>query len=68
MSGLALILAGMGRRVSGSDIEENAIIKKLRKKGMDVAIGHGIYNVKDADLVVYSSSIKRGNPELRAAV
>ena len=67
MSGLAFLLAGTHQKVTGSDIEENNIIKKLRRKGVTVHIGHDSRHVKDQGLVVYSSSIREGNPELVAA-
>ncbi len=67
MSGLSFLLAEMGCKVSGSDIEENNIIKRLRRKGILVNIGHDGSHVKDQDLVVYSSSIQKSNPELLAA-
>ncbi len=67
MSGLSFLLAEMGCKVSGSDIEENSIIKRLRRKGVLVNIGHDGSHVKGKDLVVYSSSIPKSNPELVAA-
>lgn len=67
MSGLALILNEMGSSVSGSDIEENNIIKKLRGTGVTVNIGHDPSHIKEEGLVVYSSSIRPDNPELLEA-
>ena len=67
MSGLAHILRAQGAIISGSDIEDNDILKKLRKKNITVHIGHNKGNVKNPDYVVYSSSIKPNNPELQAA-
>jgi len=67
MSGLAFALAEMGCKVSGSDVEKNSIINKLMEKGIDVAIGHAGFHVKNPDIVVYSSSIRKGNPELLMA-
>jgi len=67
MSGLALLLAETGREVTGSDIEENDIVKKLRRRGVIIDIGHDASHVKGRDLVVYSSSIRTDNPELTAA-
>jgi UDP-N-acetylmuramate--alanine ligase len=67
MSALALILSRMGVSVSGSDTEENSIIKKLRKTGITVKIGHECSHIKNASLIVYSSSIRKNNPELQAA-
>lgn len=67
MSALAFILAETGYRVSGSDIEENGIVKKLRRKGIDVNIGHDPSGANGRDLVVFSSSIRADNPELLQA-
>lgn len=67
MSALAFILAETGYSISGSDIEENNVIKKLRRKGVTVDIGHDASRIKGRDLVVYSSSIRADNPELLQA-
>ena len=67
MSGLALILADMGIPITGSDVEENNIIKKLRKKNIEINIGHRAQAITDQGLCVYSSSIRANNPELLAA-
>ncbi|UCD55531.1 MAG: UDP-N-acetylmuramate--L-alanine ligase [Candidatus Omnitrophota bacterium] len=67
MSGLSFLLAEMGCKVSGSDMGENNIIKRLRRKGISVNIGHDGSHIKDQGLVVYSSSIRESNPELLAA-
>lgn len=64
MSALAFVLSGMGRKISGSDLEENGIIRRLRKKGISVTVPHDTGTINDQDIVVYSSSIRRGNPEL----
>ena len=67
MSGLAFILIEMKTKITGSDIEENNLIKKLRLMGAIINIGHSSSHIKDQDLVVYSSSIRPDNPELVAA-
>ncbi len=67
MSALALILDETGYSVTGSDIEENDIIKKLRGKGMAIGVGHNASRVNDRDLVVFSSSIRADNPEILQA-
>lgn len=67
MSGLAFILAETGCAVSGSDVVENPIIKKLRKKGITVNIGHSAGRLGSPDIVAHSSSIRQNNPELQAA-
>ena len=67
MSGIAEVLANLGYTVKGSDVTESANVKRLRDKGIAVAIGHAAANVDGADVLVVSSAIKRDNPELVAA-
>ncbi|MGA7426496.1 MAG: UDP-N-acetylmuramate--L-alanine ligase [Rhodoplanes sp.] len=67
MSGIAEVLVNLGYSVTGSDVAENANVKRLRGKGVTVAIGHAAENIEGADVVVVSSAIKRDNPELAAA-
>src|SRR6187431_3608286 len=67
MSGIAEVLANLGYSVTGSDVADSANVKRLRDKGVKVAIGHKAENIDGADVVVVSSAIKRDNPELTAA-
>src|SRR5262249_4512786 len=67
MSGIAEVLANLGYTVRGSDVAESANVKRLREKGIDVAVGHAAKNVEGAHVVVVSSAIKPDNPELTAA-
>src|SRR5665811_2561693 len=67
MSGIAEVLANLGYTVTGSDVADSANVKRLRDKGIKVAIGHQAENIDGADVVVVSSAIKRDNPELAAA-
>src|SRR5712675_1593470 len=67
MSGLAEVLANLGYHVQGSDVADSANVRRLRDKGIDVAIGHDARNLDGADVVVVSSAVKRDNPELAAA-
>jgi UDP-N-acetylmuramate--alanine ligase len=67
MSGIAEVLANLGYTVIGSDVSDSANVKRLRDKGIKVAIGHRAENIDGADVVVVSSAIKRDNPELIAA-
>ena len=67
MSGIAEVLSNLGYTVQGSDAAESANVKRLRDKGIKIAIGHKAANVDGADVVVVSSAIKRDNPELMAA-
>src|ERR1700694_3881364 len=67
MSGLAEVLANLGYHVQGSDVADSANVRRLRDKGIDVAIGHDARTLDGADVVVVSSAVKRDNPELLAA-
>jgi UDP-N-acetylmuramate--alanine ligase len=67
MSGIAEVLANLGYTVQGSDASESANVKRLREKGIKVAIGHHARHVEGVHVLVVSSAIKRDNPELVAA-
>ena len=67
MSAIAKILFQKGFKISGSDQNENLIVKDLKKKGVKVFKYHSISNIEDVDIVVYSSAIKKNNVELKAA-
>jgi len=67
MSGIAEILHNLGYRVQGSDIAENANLKRLAGLGVPVEIGHRAENLGDAQVIVVSSAVKDDNPEVVAA-
>jgi UDP-N-acetylmuramate--alanine ligase len=67
MSGIAEVMRNLGYSVRGSDLSENANVKRLRGLGIDIAIGHAGENIADASVVVISSAVKRDNPEVVAA-
>ena len=67
MSAIAAILSEKGFKVSGSDLSENYIIKKLKKKNIIVYLNHSKDNLKNVDIVVHSSAIKKNNIELQFA-
>ena len=67
MSGIAEVLVTLGYTVHGSDVADNANVKRLRDMGVIVNIGHKAENLDGADVVVVSSAIKPDNPELIAA-
>ncbi|MFO1241700.1 MAG: UDP-N-acetylmuramate--L-alanine ligase [Rickettsiales bacterium] len=67
MSGIAEILHNLGYRVQGSDIAENYNVERLRKKGIDVSIGHKAENLGEAAVMVISSAVKKDNPEVLEA-
>ncbi len=64
MSGIAAILLKQGYRVSGSDLKESPLTRRLAASGALISYGHGQSNINGADAVVYSSAIREDNPEL----
>ena len=64
MIGIARVLLKKGYKVSGSDITETHELKKLKKNGAKVYIGHDQANIKNVNLVVVSSAIDLKNPEI----
>jgi UDP-N-acetylmuramate--alanine ligase len=67
MSGIAEVLATQGFRVSGSDVAESAITRRLSDLGAAIAIGHAAENIAGVDAVVVSAAVAADNPELVAA-
>jgi len=67
MSGIAEVLHNLGYAVQGSDIAENANVKRLRETGITVHVGHDAANLGSAQVVVVSTAVKPENPEVRAA-
>ncbi len=67
MSGLALVCARLGARVSGSDRADSSYIRRLRREGIDARVGHDAANLPDGAEVVVSTAIGEDNPELAAA-
>ncbi len=67
MSGIAQVLLEMGYRVSGSDLRENKNTELLKTKGAKIFIGHSEENLRDVQVVVYSSAVYEDNPELKRA-
>ena len=68
MSAIAEILYSKGFIVSGSDITENTIIGRLKKKGIKVFSKHAKQNIRNVDIVVYSSAVKFSNIEIKSAI
>jgi UDP-N-acetylmuramate--alanine ligase len=67
MCGIAELLANQGYQVTGSDLRDGPTLARLRALGIRVAIGHDAAHVGQADVVVYSSAVRRSNPELLEA-
>ncbi|AGH48836.1 MULTISPECIES: UDP-N-acetylmuramate--L-alanine ligase [Sphingomonadales] len=68
MSGIAEVMHNLGYKVQGSDVAEGYVVEGLRQRGIPVAIGHKAENLGDAAVVVTSTAIKRGNPEVELAL
>jgi UDP-N-acetylmuramate--alanine ligase len=68
MSGIAEVMHNLGYSVQGSDIADSYVVEGLRKRGIRVMIGHAADNVDGAAVVVTSTAVKRGNPEVEAAL
>ncbi|BBB11392.1 UDP-N-acetylmuramate--L-alanine ligase [Sphingopyxis sp. FD7] len=68
MSGIAEVMHNLGYRVQGSDIADGYVVEGLRARGIKVAIGHAPENVDGVAVVVTSTAVKRGNPEVEAAL
>ena len=68
MSGIAEVMHQLGYKVQGSDQAEGYAVEGLRKVGIPVTIGHSADNLGDAAVVVCSTAIARGNPEVEAAI
>ena len=68
MSGIAELMQDKGYYIQGSDISLNENTKRLKKKGIKFFLGHDKNNVNSADVIVYSSAIKKNNPEVKAAI
>jgi UDP-N-acetylmuramate--alanine ligase len=64
MSGIAEVLLNLGYAVSGSDLKESEITRRLAGLGGRIHRGHAASNLGDADVVVISSAVRRDNPEV----
>ena len=67
ISGLAQYMHFKGHEVSGSDIADTIITKKLRDIGIKVTVPHHESAITDQELVVHSAIISPDNPEIVAA-
>ncbi len=67
MSGIAEVLLNLGYKISGSDLKRSSVTDRLTSLGAAVFEGHSAENVTGADVVVTSSAINAGNPEVEEA-
>ncbi|WP_337864456.1 UDP-N-acetylmuramate--L-alanine ligase [Ignavibacterium sp.] len=68
MSGIAEILWSQGFEISGSDKSLSEVTERLEKLGIKIYEGHSAENLKDVDVLVYSSAVNTDNPEVKAAI
>jgi len=67
MSALGEVLFSMGIKITGSDMNESETVLALRKKGINVTIGHLPQSVDGADFVVRTAAVHDDNPEIASA-
>ncbi len=67
MSGIAEVLLNLGYSVSGSDVADGAVVRRLRSLGAEIHIGHAAENVGAVNVVVKSSAVRDDNPEIVVA-
>lgn len=67
MSGIAEVLINLEYTISGSDIAENIVTRRLADMGAQIFIGHHADNIEKADVIVVSTAIHADNPEVMQA-
>jgi UDP-N-acetylmuramate--alanine ligase len=68
MSGIAEILLSQGFKISGSDLNKSEVTDRLESLGIKIYEGHSAENLKEADVLVFSSAVNLENPEVKAAI
>ena len=67
MSGLAMVVSGLGACVTGSDQADSSYTERLRAAGIEPTVGHDAASLPPGAEVVVSTAIPESNPELAAA-
>lgn len=67
MCGIAEVLLNLGYEVSGSDVQDSDVLRRLRDLGAEVAVGHAAENIRNTDVVVISSAVRETNVEVLEA-
>lgn len=67
MSGIAEVLLNLGYHISGSDMSDTAVTRRLASLGAKIFTQHLGSNVEGADAIVTSTAILGSNPEVLAA-
>jgi UDP-N-acetylmuramate--alanine ligase len=68
MSGIAEILLSQGFKVTGSDLAKSEVTERLESLGVVIYEGHSAGNLKEVDVLVYSSAVNLENPEVKEAI
>ena len=68
MSGIAEVLHNLGYTITGSDLSDGAVLKRLASLGIQTFVGHSASHVAAADAVVTSTAVKADNPEVISAM
>ncbi len=64
MGGIAEVLINLGYEVSGSDLREGAMTRRLSSQGAAIQIGHNAEHLADVDVVVTSTAVEQENVEV----
>ncbi len=64
MSGIAEVLHNLGYQISGSDLNQSSVTKRLEKLGCKIFNQHHQNNLQKVDAVVVSSAISSKNSEI----
>ncbi|MDD2712491.1 MAG: UDP-N-acetylmuramate--L-alanine ligase [Simplicispira sp.] len=67
MSGIAEVMHNLGYTITGSDLADSAVLRRLQALGIAVHIGHAGAHIAGADAVVTSTAVQADNPEVLAA-
>ena len=65
MSGIAEVLINLDYQVSGSDLKESDITRRLANLGGTISYGHRVENLAEVDVVVTSTAVNLDNPEVQ---
>lgn len=68
MSGIAEILLNQGFEITGSDKTLSEVTNRLSELGIKIYEGHSAENIKNTDVLVYSSAVTEDNPEVQEAI
>ncbi|MEE8379659.1 MAG: UDP-N-acetylmuramate--L-alanine ligase [Gammaproteobacteria bacterium] len=67
MGGIAEVLLNLGYEITGSDLRENTVTRRLSRLGAVVHVGHDAAHIENCNVVVTSTAVNEDNPEVLAA-